>query len=151
MIDDKIENLDDIFTDEWYNNVIKATDFALEHNKSNVNEEALIKYIIDYNIVKQLQEKVLDNLVNTLPKQIDWRNKDIVNIFNEFKDLVDSCNICSKFKKYSVKLILDENTCAANELFIWKDLVNSSYPNLKLILNKLKLKNQYKLQIIKLK
>lgn len=146
-----IENLDDIFTDEWYNNVIAATDFALEHNTLNIKEEDLAKYIIDYNIVKQLQEKVLNTLIDTLPKNIDWRGKDILCAFNEFKDIVDSCVICPNFKKYSAKIFFDEKSSLINELLIWQELVNSTYSELEIKTNKLKRTNQYKLQITKVK
>ncbi|MGN1392606.1 MAG: hypothetical protein ACI4V7_00970 [Succinivibrionaceae bacterium] len=147
----KPDFLDEIFTEEWYNDVSKAADLALEHSeKLNMSEDEVIRYIIDYNITKRLQEQVLDTLVSKLPKVIDWRGMIITEAFLEFKDIIDSCNICDKFKTYKARINLNSNQLL-NEFYIWKELVNSDYPRLFVSITPTKTKNTYKLEVKKIK
>lgn len=152
MNKNKADILDEIFTEEWYNDVKAVTNFALDHsNKFKMEPEALAQYIIDYNITKRLQEKVIENLVDTLPKVIDWKDKAVTMAFLEFKDLVDCCSICPKFKTYKVRIKNINSGVLLNEFYLWKELVNSDYPNLFLTIVPLKTKHQFRLEIKKSK
>ena len=149
--DNIFDNLDEIFTQDWYDNVVKAANFAMQNTKNkNISDEALALYIIDYNINKRLHEKVLENLVSTLPKIINWENKDLIDAFNEFKDIIDSCDICPNFKKYKAKIITGQSGLMTNEFLLWKELVNTHYPKLNLVTTPLKTKNHYTLEITKI-
>lgn len=140
--------IDDLFDQEWYDNVMKATELALDNSdKINMDPDDLISYIVDYNIQKRLHEKILNSLVDTLPTKINWKNTDILDAFNEFKDIIDSCDICPSFKKYKAKIFIKNSSKLKKELFMWEELVNENYPNLKVTVKPLKMKNQYSLTV----
>ena len=69
---------------------------------------------------------------------------------NEFKDIVDSCDICPNFKKYKAKIITGQSGLMTNEFLLWKELVNTHYPKLNLVATPLKTKNQYTLEITRI-
>lgn len=140
--------LDEIFTDEWYADVINATNFAMEYqSKLGIDEITLAHQIIDYNINKRLEEKLVNNLVKLLPKNLNWEHSDILRAFDEFKSIIDSCNACPKFKTYTVKINVGKSALLLKEFILWKDLVNLDYPALHIEAIPMKTKNHYKLEI----
>lgn len=145
------EQYDEIFDQDWYVLTSAAIVVAVEKLfEKNIifDQEALEQEILNYSVAKQLREKVFDTLVDTLPKELNWENKTVSEAFLEFKDIIDSCDLCTKFKKYSVKIKLSDSGLMKNEFLIWKELVNSDYPRLSLTTTQYKTnKNKYKLTI----
>lgn len=139
---------DEIFDDEWYSNVSDAINYTLKI-APRLNPEMVIPYIINYNINKQLEEKVLNKIADNLPKSLDWRTIDVLKAFDEFKDIVDKCDVCPVFKKHSLKIMLPKQSVLYNEILIWKELVNSNYPGILITSELIQTKNQYKLTIIR--
>lgn len=149
--DDNFESLDEIFNQDWFDGVDQAIMFAmLNADKLNVNTDTLPQQIIDYNITKRLREVVLENLVDTLPKTLNWTNKPIFQAFEEFKDIVDSCDICPNFNKYTVKIICGDSKLLQNSFIEWKDIVNEHYPSIALTIEQMKTKNHFKLQVMRI-
>ena len=148
--DEKLNDIlySEVFDDEWYNNVSDAINYTFKI-APKLNPETVIPYIIDYNINKQLEEKVLNKLADNLPKTLDWRTIDVIKAFDEFKDIIDKCDVCPVFKKHSLKIILPKQSMLYNEILIWKELVNSNYPNLFITSELVQTKNQYKLKIMR--
>lgn len=145
---EKHDILDDIFTQEWYENVIKAANYASEHYDGSDLEKIGVAYdVVSYNIEKVLQESVLNTLVDSLPKSFDWSHGDVIQAFNEFKDIIDSCNTCPKFTKYSCKVFLGTSNVLKNQFLLWKELVNDEYPKLFLKVSNLKKENNYRIDI----
>lgn len=145
------EQLNEIFDQQWYIKTSEAIALALDNFiKQNIifDQDVLAQDIINYNIDRQLKEKVFNNLINTLPKELNWENKAITEAFIEFKDIVDSCDLCPKFKKYSVKVRIADSGIMKNEFLLWKELVNTEYPKLNLTAIPYKRnKNIYRLHI----
>lgn len=145
------ELLDNIFNEEWYLNVSEAIDYALQNTQSrkDINKENLVKSIIDYNINKQLEEEVLNKLTDNLPNELDWQTIDVISAFNEFKGVIDTCDICPTFKKHILRIKIPEKSILNNEILIWKEIVNTNYPDILITSKKLKCSNIYKLTISK--
>lgn len=145
------ELLNTIFNDEWYNNVSDTINYAIEKTKNvkNVNIDNIIHSVIDYNINKRLETEVLNKLTDYLPKELDWREIDVISAFNEFKDIIDTCDVCPNFKKYTLKIKTPKKSILNNEILIWKEIVNSNYPDLTIIMKELKTEKAYKLVISK--
>lgn len=145
------EQLNNIFDQQWYINTSNAIALAMDSfTRQNIlfDQQVLAQDIIDYNVDKQLKEKVFDHLIETLPKELNWENKSITEAFVEFKDIIDSCDLCPKFKKYSVKVKIANSGIMKNEFLLWKELVNTEYPRLNLTTIPYKTdKNKYKLTI----
>ena len=143
-------DLNEIFNDDWLNNVYNAAILAMCYGKDKDKDvEEIAKSVIDYNIEKQLEECVLTTLINTLPKRLNWKNKNLAEAFNDFKEILDICSI-SKFKKYKLHLTIDPSPAFKKTLFLWQDLAKQDYPELQLTIHELKTKNTYRIEIVNL-
>lgn len=128
-----------IFDQEWYDTVMEATVLACDNaDKIGMKREDIIDQVINYNINKRIEDVILNSLIEGLPKSLDWKNIDVIEAFEDFKNIVDSCDICPSFVDYSVKIQLNKSNRIKQELFEWKELVNNNYPALKLIIKELR-------------
>lgn len=145
----KEENLiENLFDENWYTNVAKAIDFTLSNSSTlDLSEEEIVNDILEYNITRVLEEKIIADLVNTLPRSYDWKEKSITEIIESFNDIISSCNICKNFKKYTAKVILNDSGVIKNQLLFLKEAVNSDYKDLFVTFTPMKTKNHYKLEI----
>ena len=140
-------DLNEYFNEEWHENVIGAIDLAMSTGRIDPRQyERLVDYVIDYNIERTLDEVILPNLVKTLPKRFDW-NKDFKVVFTEFKDIIDSCDVCPTFTKYKATVKLGADNFVKNYILSMKEYVNSYYPTLFVEFTPLKTKNLYRLTI----
>lgn len=143
--------LDNIFDEKWYTDTVSAINLALNYlnnHNTNLNPEEIIQQVLDYNVDKQLDEVILNKILAELPKELNWENKAITEAFMEFKKIIDSCNMCPSFKKFTIRVKTSNSTIMKNEFLSWKELVNEYYP--KLLLNTIPYKsnkNKYKLNI----
>ena len=90
------EQLNNIFDQQWYINTSNAIALAMDSfTKQNIlfDQQVLAQDIIDYNVDKQLKEKVFDHLIETLPKELNCENKSITEAFVEFKDIIVSFDL----------------------------------------------------------
>lgn len=143
-------DLNEVFNDEWLNNVYSAAVIAMDYGKNtNKDIEEIAKSVIDYNIEKKLEETILTTLFNNLPKKLNWKEKNLIEAFDEFKEILDICSI-SNFNKYNFTLILDESEFTKKTINLWQDLAKKDYPELKITILPLKTKNNYKIQIVKI-
>lgn len=144
----KEDIINELFDVTWYDNVAKAIEYTLSNSKKlNMTEEEIVSNIIEYNITKTLEEKIISDLVNTLPKSYDWKNKTSKEIFDTFIDIITSCNICKNFKKYTAKIVLNDSGIIKNQLLCWKEMANSDYKDLFIQIIPMKTKNHYKLEV----
>ena len=126
-------DLNSIFTDEWCTNVINASMFAI--NKLSQS------YIFDTN-------EVVNRVVEyTLPKTLDWTKTSIMDAFSEFKDIIDSCDLCPIFKEYKVKIIVKDRAVLLEQFEMWKECVNKYYPHLNVTLSDSKTKTAFYMKV----
>lgn len=143
-------DLDSIFNEEWYQNITQAAIYTFMHlNVDKTVRDQLALRIVDYNIEKRLKEVLLSDIINTLPKTINWKNKQITTAFREFKDIIDSCDICPALDEYKVKILLDKNSKILRYFEEWKNLTNEHYPTLNISILKTKDPNAVYLKIIR--
>jgi len=144
------KDLDIAFNEKWYEDITEAALMAQLHiDPEGLESDAKIaKEVIDYNIVKTIQKIALDTLLKNLPKKLDWHQKTVMQAFNEFKEVIDSCDINPDFKKHSLKAITGRSGAMKMEFMIWCETINSYYPELR-ITAKLNSKNpgQYDVEI----
>jgi len=145
-------DLEKVFNDEWLTNVYNAALVAMDHTKNkDGNVEETARSVIDYNIEKRLEETILTELKKSLPKSINWKNKNLVEAFDEFKQILDICDVVD-FKKLNIKINIGDSKITEQNLQHWKNIANIDYPNLELSTTKLENKNNiYKVEITKLK
>lgn len=144
--------IDSIFTDEWYANVTAAMDFAIaQSEKLGMDPYRVAHRIVDYNITRRLEECFNDTNVKKLPKKLNWEHGDSLKAFDEFKLIIDYCNSCESFEKYTLKILFGDNNFLLNNFLMWKEAVNSYYPKINLTTIPMKTKNQYKLEIERVK
>lgn len=144
--------IDSIFTEEWYANITEVMDIAINQAiKIGLDPYKIAYRIIDYNITKRLEECFNDTTIKKLPKKLNWKHGDSIKAFDEFKLIIDYCNSCESFEKYTLKIIFGDNNFLLNNFLMWKEAVNSYYPKINLITSPLKVKNQYKLEILRVK
>ena len=144
-------DLDSIFTEEWYQNITSAAVYALAHLKiedEKIRDRLALK-IVDYNIEKTIKEAVLSEVLNELPKTLNWKNKQITKAFTEFKDIVDTCCVCPKFKEYKVKILFKKASTLLMHLLDWKKLVNENYPEIEISITSTKDPNAFYLKLEK--
>ena len=125
-------DLDSIFTEEWYQNITSAAVYALTH-LNTIDEKAkdrIALQIVDYNIEKAIKNALLSGLMDTLPKTLNWKNKQVTTAFTEFKDIIDTCCICPAFKEYKVKILFKKTSILLAEFLNWNKLVEKHYPNI---------------------
>ena len=124
----------EILNEEWYENVSNAVSYAMNNLSGNVNPEQLFDMIVEYNIRKKVHEYVVENGTKTLRRKLDWRNKTNNEAFVEFKDIVDTCDICKKFRSFTFYINFGKDSGKLQNLFLlWKELTNTYYKNIKIV------------------
>ena len=123
-------DLEEIFNEEWLGNVYNAAIVAMDHVKSkNGNIEETVRTVVDYNIEKKLEETILVKLKDSLPKSINWQDKNLIEAFDEFKEILDICDVVN-FKKHNLKINIGNSKITEQNLQHWKNIANIDYPNL---------------------
>lgn len=142
-------NVNDVFTQEVMDNMHDAALFAMEYAKENGKDiEKVACDVIAYNIDKAIEDSLDKVLIKALPKSLDWKNKNLIDIFDEIKDILDLFDIVS-LKKHKIKVKLnDEKT--KDDIISWQALIKEDYPELKMNMIKLKEKDTYKIEISKI-
>lgn len=143
-------NIDELFPAEWYQNVTNATNYVLNNiDVPNENIDNLILHIIDYNINKQLNEKLLATIADNLPSYLSFIDTPATTIFNEFKNVLDVCAIYSHIKEHTIYFQTSNMKYNKKSLSFWKKVVKKDYPNLKLFSREIKSQDCIKLTIRK--
>lgn len=142
-------DLNSIFTDEWCKNIIDASTFAINKLSQSYifDMDEVVNRVVEYNIEKALDEAILPNLVNTLPKTLDWTKTSVTDAFSEFKDIIDSCDLCPTFKEYKVKIIVKDRAVLLEQFEMWKECVNKYYPHLTITLSDSKTKAAFYMKV----
>ena len=122
-----------LLNEEWYENVSNAVSYAMNNLPNNMDPEKLFDKIVEYNIRRRVHEYVVENGTKTLKRKLDWRNKTNNEAFVEFKDIIDTCDICTKFKSFTFYINFGKNSGKLQNLFLlWKELTNTYYNSIKI-------------------
>lgn len=143
-------DMEELFPPAWYENVTNAANYAL-HNMDIPEEKIddLVMHIIDYNINKQLNDKLLNSIADDLPSYISFVDNPVTRVFNEFKGILDACDICPSFKEHIMYIQLC-NVEKDKKLFkLWKELAKKDFKSLSLTTREIKEQECIKLTIRK--
>ena len=143
-------NMEELFPPAWYENVTNAANYAL-HNM-NIPEEKmddLVMHIIDYNINKQLNDKLLNSITDDLPSYLSFVDNSATKVFNEFKGILDACDICPSFKEHVMYIQLGNSERDKKTFKFWKELAKKDFKSLSLTTRELKEQECIKLTIRK--
>jgi len=122
----------EILDEEWYENVSNAVSYAMSNLPETTNPEKVFDSIVEYNIKRKVHEYVVENGVKTLKRKLNWCNKTDNQAFIEYKDVIDTCDICTKFKSFTFYIKFGKNSGKLQNLFLlWKELTNTYYNNIK--------------------
>lgn len=122
----------EILDDEWYEDVSNAVSYAMENLPESTNFEKAFDSILEYNIKRKVHEYIIENGTKTLKRKLNWKDKTINQAFTEYKDIIDTCDICTTFKSFTFHIAFGKDSGKLqNQLLIWKELTNTYYPNLK--------------------
>lgn len=129
-------DLDAIFNEEWYKSLTITTLYALSHLNCTDEKirDRLTLRIIDYNIEKAIKKAVLSNIIDSLPRTLDWKNIQATNAFTELKNIIDSYNVCPVKKLYKVKILVKKTSNLYNILIEWCKAIAEHYPDIDLTL-----------------
>lgn len=123
----------EILDEEWYENVSDAVSYAMNNLPDTVNPEKVFDSIIEYNIKRKVHEYIIENGVKTLKRKLNWCNKTDNQAFAEFKDIVDTCDICTKFKSFTFYIKFGKNSGKLQNLFLfWREIINTYYKGIKI-------------------
>lgn len=121
-----------LLDENWYQNVSQAVAYAMENLQCDVDPEKVFESIIDYNVKKKVHEYIVENGTKTLKRKLNWKNKTHNEAFVEFKDIIDTCDICQTFRSFTFYINFGEKSGHLQNLFlIWRELTNTYYKNLK--------------------
>jgi len=122
-----------LLDENWYQNVSNAIAYAMENLPCDTDQEKLFESIIDYNVKKRVHEYIVTNGVKTLKRRLNWQNKSHNEAFIEFKDIIDTCDICTSFRSFTFYIDFGEKSGQLQNLFLmWRELTNTYYKNLKI-------------------
>lgn len=143
-------DMDKLFPSEWYENVTNAANYVL--SKINLPEEKIddiVLHIINYNINKQLSNKIRESISENLPYYLSFVDTPVTKVFNEFKNILDACDICPSLKEHIMYFQSDNIESDKKKLNFWKTLAKKEYQNLSLQLREMKAQGCIKLIIRK--
>lgn len=143
-------DIDKLFPAEWYENVTNAANYVL--SKVNLPEEKIddiVLHIINYNIDKQLSNKIRESVCENLPYYLSFVDTPVTKIFNEFKNILDACDICPSLKEHVMYFQSDNIESDKKKLNFWKTLAKEEYKKLSLYLREMKAQGCIKLVIRK--
>ena len=143
-------DIDKLFPAEWYENVTNAANYVL--SKINLPEEKIddiVLHIINYNIDKQLNNKIRESIFENLPYYLSFVDTPATKIFNEFKNILDACDICPSLKEHVMYFQSDDIESDKKKLNFWRTLAKKEYKNLSLYLREMKAQGCIKLIIRK--
>ena len=121
-----------LLDEDWYQNVSNAVAFAMENLPYSTDVEKVFESIIDYNIKKRVHDYIVKNGTKTLRRKLNWKNKSHNDAFVEYKDIIDTCDICESFRSFTFYIDFGEKSGHLQNLFlIWREMTNSYYPGLK--------------------
>jgi hypothetical protein len=143
-------DLEKLFPEDWYENVSKATNYVL--NNMNIPDEDIdnvASYIVEYNINKQMDDKLLNCISYDLPEYLSFIDAPSTEVFDEFKTLLDVCDMCPSFKEHVVYFQIEDLERNKKTLNLWKNLAKKDFPALVLSIKELKSQDCIKLIIRK--
>jgi len=144
--------LEMLFPEEWYSKVIDAINFAIV--RLGCSDEAaleLSKYIIDYNIEKQLNSTLLESAELLLPKRLNWSDLDNNSAFEAFNILLETFEICKKLNTHELRIKFGKNNVLYNAFLLWKEVIPQYFPTLRVTLVATKTKGSFILQLQRIK
>lgn len=143
-------NMNEVFPQDWYINVEKAIDFALSKLGNKVRDpEALIKYIMDYNINERIDSIINENAIDIISHTLNWTNKDYMYILSELYTILDYCVASPSFESYTATVKLKDEQAFIYNMEEISQIVQKDYPNFIISFTKTKQKNKYSLTINK--
>lgn len=147
----KIElDMEELFPVDWYKNVTNAANYALSNiNIPDEKVDDLVLHIIDYNINKQLNTKLLSSVIDGLPQYLSFVDAPATLVFNELKNVLDACDVCPSFERHELYFQVSDMKYDKKKLSFWKKLIEKDYPNLKITTRELKSQQCIKLVISK--
>lgn len=143
-------DMEELFPQSWYENVTNATNYVL--SEINLPEEKIddvVLHIINYNINKQLSNKLSESISENLPCYLSFVDTPVTKVFNEFKNTLDACDICTSLKEHVMYFQSDNIESDKKKLNFWKTLAKKEYKNLSLYLREMKAQGCIKLIIRK--
>jgi hypothetical protein len=132
-------DLDKLFPEDWYENVTKVTNYVL--NNMNIPDEdidSVASYIVEYNINKQMDDKLLNCISYDLPEYLSFVDAPSTEVFSEFKNILDICDACPAFREHIIYFQTDDLERNKRTLNLWKSLAKKDFPHLILLLKELK-------------
>lgn len=147
----KIEmSMEELFPMDWYENVTNAANYVLSNAIIPAERiDDVILHIIDYNINKQLNNKLLDRVTDNLPSYLSFVDNPATTVFNDFKDILDRCDVCPSFKKHTLYFQVSDMKYDKRRIKFWKQVVKKDYPGLILTSREMKANECIKLVIRK--
>ena len=143
-------DMEELFPIDWYENVTKAANYVLSNtNIPDENIDDVVLHIIDYNINKQLNNKLLSYVTDNLPSFLSFVDVPATRIFNEFKSILDACDVCPSFKEHNLYLQVSDMKYDKKRISFWKKLIKKDYPNLSVTSREIKSQDCIKLVIRK--
>lgn len=145
ITDSDIENL---FSDEkWETEVSDAAFFAARYFSGKINEtpENIVKNVINYNVIRKLQELFVSKS-KPLPVEIIWNESmefqnAIFLLENYFAQVTLLKSVGKLLKPIKLKLIIN-NVDIQNRVLGWYDILQNEYTSLKVTF-KQKSNNEY--------
>lgn len=143
-------NIEELFPVEWYETVTRAANYVLSNiDVPEENLDDIVTRIIEYNIHKQINDKLLELLTEDLPTYLCLIDTPVTKVFNEFKNILDACDVCPKFKRHSLYIQSNDIVKDKKTVDFWKKLAKKDYPNLTITTRALKCPECIKLNISK--
>lgn len=143
-------DMEELFPVDWYKNVTNAANYVLSNmNIPDEKVDDVVLRIIDYNINKQLNNKLLDCVTDNLPQFLSFVDIPATVVFNDFKGILDACDVCPSFKEHELYFQVSNMKYDKRRISFWKKLVKKDYPNLKITSRELKSQDCIKLIIRK--
>jgi len=147
----KIElDMEELFPIDWYKNVTNAANYVLSNmDIPDEKVDDVVLHIIDYNINKQLNNKLLNSVIDGLPQFLSFVDVPATSVFNELKTILDACDVCPSFKRHELYFQVSDMKYDKKRLSFWKKLIKKDYPNLKIASREIKSQQCIKLVISK--
>lgn len=144
-------DINEIFPAEWYENVTNAANYVIKNiDIPDERLEDVVLHIIDYNISKQVESKLLDKAADDLPNYFSFVDVSSARLFNDFKEILDICSVCPSFKEHVIYFQIYDMEYDKRRLNFWKKIVKNDYPNLSITTRELKAQDCIKLVIRKI-
>lgn len=142
---------EELFPTSWYENVTNATNYVL--SKMDLPEEHVedvISHIIEYNINKQIHDKLLNSITDDLPCYLSLVDTPATKVFNEFKSILDACDVCPSFKEHVLYIQMYNFERDKKLILFWKELAEKEFQTIRISTREMKKQECMKLTIRKI-